>query len=136
MKDLLSKEYLSLVQIPYITNKKQSPPASPPPLPFKAGLHKLRARQMALRVHENSYTLLITLCKNNLNLPISHYHSVFNFQNSPAESLQPYYSIQSSIFKTPHLKFKVRLIDLSHSDIQILYSLQIGYSAMSKQQLN
>ena len=27
--------------------------------------------QRALRVHENVFTVLITLCKNNLNLPIS-----------------------------------------------------------------
>ena len=28
--------------------------------------------QKALRRHENSFTVLILLCKNNLNLPISH----------------------------------------------------------------
>ena len=40
--------------------------------------------------------------------------------------VNPYsHSIWSSIIHTPYLKFKVRLIGLAQSDIQILYGLQI-----------
>ena len=51
-------------------------------------------------ITENLCTILIPVCKHNLNLPISHtdqyafknknhYHSSFNFQHSSPESLQP-----------------------------------------------
>ena len=48
-------------------------------------------------------------------------HSVFNSQHSCPKSLQRYYSIWSSIFRTLTLS----LIDLSQADIQILYGFQI-----------
>ena len=53
----------------------------------------------------------------------NHYHSVFNFQYTSPESLQPQYNIL--YLSNPYLKFHVRLIDLSQSDIQILTGLQI-----------
>ena len=67
--------------------------------------------QAALCVHKNLCMVLIPLCKNNLNLPISHtvhkvfqenknnhYHSVFNFQHSSLESLQTLYISGSQFF--------------------------------------
>ena len=98
---------------------------------------RVMCTQTALRIHENSCTVLIRLHKNNLNLSIPHKPlcfkkirlttttAVFRFQRSNSESLQPYCSIRSSILCSPNLKFKVRLIDLSQSDIQILCGLQI-----------
>ena len=95
--------------------------------------------QMVLRVHENLCTVLIPLCKNNLNLPISHtdhylfqenknnlYHSILNFQHSNSATFLAAI-VQHSILNLshPYLKLQVSLIDQSQYDIQMFYGLQI-----------
>ena len=86
--------------------------------------------QRALHVHENLCMVLIPLCKNDLNLSISHtdHYALkqalpqrLNFQHNSTAIVQRL--IQN--LPQPYLKFQVSLIGLSQSDIQILYGLQI-----------
>ena len=91
---------------------------------------------MVLHVHKNSCTVLVPLCKNNLNLPISdkdHYALRKYKQQLPQRFYFPTQQsriltarVQHSILNLshPYLKFQIHLIDLSQSSIQVLYGLQ------------
>ena len=74
--------------------------------------------QTALYMHENSCTVLIENKIENYLLP-AHTHHPY------PKSLQPYYIYSILSLSHLHLKFKVCLINLSQSDIQTLYGLQI-----------
>ena len=92
--------------------------------------------QMVLHVHKNSCTVLVPLCKNNLNLPISdkdHYALRKYKQQLPQRFYFPTQypriltaRVQHLILNLshPYLKFQIHLIDLPQSSIQVLYGLQ------------
>ena len=93
-----------------------------------------------LNINKNLYMVLIPLCKINLSLPISHtdYNSfkkiktttttAFLISNTVVPNSYSHSTAFNPQYFAPLSKFQVGLIDLSQSDIQILYDLQIDNS--------